>query len=390
MRYDFDQIIERRGTDSIKWGLYPDDVLPLWVADMDFVSPEPVVDALRRRVEHGVFGYGAEPIELRGVLCDHLQKLYDWRVDPEAFVFLPGVVTGFNLVCHVVGTSGDDVLIQPPIYPPFLSAPTNSDRSAVHAPLTYTGNGYEIDFDAFEATITPRTKLFLFCNPHNPTGHVFSRTELERLAEICIRRDLIICSDEIHKDFVYDGYHHVPIASLGPEVAERTITLFSPSKTYNIAGLQFSVAVATNPELRGRLKAATEGILDVPVNLMGYIAALAAYKQGDEWLFQVLKYLESNRDFVMRYVRERLPGITMVEPQGTYLAWLDCRGAGIDDEPAKFFLKRAKVVLSKGALFGAAGEGFVRLNFGCPRSILKETLSRMDVALASLRRASGY
>lgn len=388
MRYDFDQIIERRGTDSIKWATYPDDVIPLWVADMDFVSPQPVIDALRSRVEHGVFGYGFEPAELRSVLCDHFQRLYHWKVEPQDLIFLPGVVPGLNLVCRAIGSPGDEVLIQTPIYPPFLTAPANSGRTALLVPLTYHRKGYEIDFDAFEATITPRTKLFLFCNPHNPSGRVFSRGELEKLAEICVTHDLTICSDEIHKDFVFEGHQHLPIASLAPEIAERTITLFAPSKTYNIAGLQVAVAMTSNAKLRARLKAATEGVYDVPVGLMGYVAALAAYREGEEWLAQVLNYLQSNRDFVMLYVREQLPGIGVAKPEGTYLAWLDCREAGIEGDAAKFFLKKAKVALSKGSLFGAAGEGFVRLNFGCPRRTLEEALDRMSKALVDLGTSS--
>ncbi|MBI3977056.1 MAG: putative C-S lyase [Chloroflexi bacterium] len=379
-RIDFDRIVERRGTDSIKWSRYG-DALPLWVADMDFPSSERVIEALRRRIDHGVFGYGTEPAELRAVVQERLQRLYNWQVDAEEFLFLPGVVVGFNLVCRSVGEAGDGVIVQTPAYPPFFAAPTNGGRSTQLVPLVRTAGGYEIDFDAFEQAITPRTRVFLFCNPHNPTGRVFSRAELETLAEICIRHDLVICSDEIHQDFIYPGSRHIPIASLGPEVADRTVTLISPSKTYNIAGFHFSIALVKNPALRARLRATGIGLLHYP-GLLDYVAGCTAYKEGGEWLAQVREYLRANRDAVVRFVREHLPGVTAFEPEGTYLAWLDCRGAVADGKPGEFFLKEANVALSEGVTFGKDGEGFVRLNFACSRSILESALNRMREALA--------
>lgn len=383
MRYDFDEVIDRRGTDSVKWSLHSDDVLPLWVADMDFRSPKPVIDALRRRVEHGVFGYSVEPPELRDLLCEHLRRAHNWTVPPDHLVFLPGVVSGLNLACRVAGLPGDEVLIQTPIYPPFLVAPANASCVAKAVPLRYVDQRYEIDFDAFENAITARTKLFLLCNPHNPTGRVFSRAELEKLAEICLRRRVLICSDEIHKDFVYDGYRHLPIASLAPEIAEHTITLMSPSKTYNICGLHFAFAIVPRSDLRASMQRAAAGILDVPVNALAYVAAMAAYREGEAWLKQLRQYLQVNRDFLLDYVRSKLLGVAMPEPEGTYLAWLDCRGLALA-QPADFFLTRARVALSDGTLFGDAGQGFVRLNFGCPRSLLSKALDRMADALARL------
>ncbi len=382
--YDFDRIVDRRGTDSVKWSRYEADVLPLWVADMDFPSPDPVIDAVVKRVEHGVFGYGVEPQELRSTVQARLQGLYGWEVQPDDLLFLPGVVPGFNLAARAVGEQGDGVLIQTPVYPPFFAAGPNSGRTIEQAPLVLTDRGYEIDFDAFEAAITPRTRMFLLCNPHNPVGRVFTRPELERLAEICIRHDLIICSDEIHQDFIYDGRIHYPIAALGPEVAERTVTLIAPSKSFNVAGFHFSVAVITDPELRKRASAAGAGLLPNHLGVLDYVAGLTAYQKGDEWLRQVMVYLEGNRDFLMGYLRDNLPGVTMVEPEGTYLAWLDCRHAGIDGSPAEFFLREARVGLNEGKSFGSQSEQFVRLNFGCPRSTLMAALDRMKVALERL------
>ena len=365
----------------MKWRRYGEAVLPLWVADMDFPSPEPVIRALRERAEHGMFGYGIEPPELRIVIVERLLRLYGWPVAPEAVVFLPGVVTGFNLACHAVAAPNAGVLMQTPIYHPMLQAPANAGLTREEAQLTRQEDGqYRIDFNALKAAFTDQTRLFILCNPHNPVGRVFQREELERLADICLRRDVLICSDEIHCDLLFSGRAHIPIASLAPEIADRTITLMAPSKTFNVPGLRCSLAIVQNAELRRRFEAARGGI--VPgVNIMGFEAALAAYRYGQLWLTEVLRYLEANRDFLADYVNDHLPGITMVRPEGTYLAWLDCSQAGIPDNPSQFFLQEAGVALNDGCAFGRGGEGFVRLNFACPRSTLEEALDRMKRAL---------
>jgi cystathionine beta-lyase len=384
---DLDQIIDRRHTDSAKWRWYDkdgnEDVLPLWVADMDFVSPEPVIRALQERVNHGVFGYGLPPDDLGTVVQERLARLYDWHIEAGDIYFIPGVVTGFNQVCHAVGEPGDEVLVEPPIYYPMLYAPANAGRVLKTVPLVEGNERYEHDFDAFEEAITERTSLFLLCNPHNPVGRVFERDELERLAEICLRHDIVICSDEIHCDLVFPGYPHIPIASLAPEVAAQTVTLFAPSKTFNVAGLSCSIGVIQSPDLRDRVMDAGKGLIS-HVNVMGYTAALAAYRDGQEWLDAVLVYLEANRDYLLEYVAAHLPTVKCHQPEGTYLAWLDCREAGIPGNPHEFFLEQAQVVLNDGAVFGEGGEGFVRLNFGCPRATLTEALKRMQAAMEGL------
>lgn len=381
MRYNFDQIIDRRHSDSTKWRHYDADVLPLWTADMDFASPAPVVEALLDRVAHGVYGYCIESAELRAVVAERLGRLYGWRVEPDEILFQTGVLSGFQQVCRAVATARDGVLVQPPVYPHIYEAP--ADNGSVHqeSPLVRRQDGqYEIDLEAFESAITPETRVFILCNPHNPVGRVFTRMELERVAEICLRHNVVICSDEIHCDLVFDGYRHTPIASIAPEVAAQTVTLMAPSKTFNVAGLRCSMAIVPDEGLRRRLQAqAVKPFAEV--NILGFVAALAAYRDGQDWLDQVLAYLTRNRDWVVDFVANELPGVSAVSPEATYLAWLDCREAGIEGSPYQFFLDRAGVALQDGATFGTTGEGFVRLNFACPRPTLVEALERMKRAL---------
>ena len=387
MTYDFDRRIDRRGTHSDKWQKYGPDVLPLWIADMDFQSPEPVIRALRERVEHGVFGYLAfEQPEFHELFADRLLKRYNWRVSPDAVVLIPGVIPGFNVAGRVLAAPGDGLILQTPVYPPILRAASSIGLTREEAPLARRPDGsYAPDLDAFVAAIRERTRFFLLCNPHNPVGRVFSRDELTRLAEVCLRRGLAIVADEIHCELTLDGQRHTPIASLAPEISERTITLMAPSKTFNLAGLKCSVAIIPNAALREKFVAGRVDLVQT-VNVLGYAAAFAAYRDGQPWLDELLRYLEANRDFVVEYVRARLPGVAVAPPEATYLAWLDCRNAGpAAPDPFTFFLEKARVALSDGALFGAGG--FVRLNFGCPRSILTEALDRMSLALTGGRPA---
>ncbi len=389
MTYDFDRLVDRRHTDSSKWRKYGPDVLPLWVADMDFQSPEPVIRALRERVEHGVFGYLTfEQPEFHELFADRLLKRYGWRVSPDAVVLIPGVIPGFNVAGRILSTPGDGLVLQTPVYPPILRAASSIGLTREEAPLARRTNGrYEVDIDAFTAAIRDRTRLFLLCNPHNPVGRVFTRDELTSLAQVCLRRGLAIVADEIHCELTLGSQRHTPIASLDPEIAEQTITLMAPSKTFNLAGLKCSVAVIPNAALREKF---VNGRIDLvqTVNVLGYTAAFAAYRDGQPWLDELLRYLEANRDFVTEYVRTRLPGVAMYPPEATYLAWLDCRNAGeAGRDPYTFFLERARVALNDGALFGPGGAGHVRLNFGCPRSMLAKALDQMRDALTADRPA---
>lgn len=386
MQYNFDEIIPRRETESIKWNRYGKEILPFWVADMDFRSPQPVIDALEARVKHGVFGYPSENLALKETIQERLRYLYQWHIALEEIVFLPGVVNGFNLVIHALTQPGQQVLMQPPVYHPFLSAPQNAGAHRKDAPLQMDlKRRYQIDFDQFEDVIDSNTSMFLLCNPHNPVGRVFTENELSSMADICLKKDIYICSDEIHADIVYPGYRHLPIASLSPEIAQKTITLMAPSKTYNIAGLGFSFAVAQNSELRNKLKQARVGIVP-EVNLLGYTAALAAYQHGDEWLSQLLIYLEGNFQALVNNLQENIPVIKITPIEGTYLAWLDCRDLELEKSPYEFFLQNAGVAFNDGKIFGPGGEGFVRFNFGCPRSLMIEGLERMKQALENVKQ----
>lgn len=382
---DFDRPVDRRHTASLKWERYAGrDILPMWVADMDFQAPPAVLAALHQRVEHGVFGYTLPPAELIDTVVARLARDYRWQVEPGWLIWLPGLVTGLNLACRAVGEPGSGVLTTVPIYPPFLTAPAWSDRTLCPTPLAKSGEQWRMDFTAMAQALTPGTSLLLFCNPHNPTGRAYTEAELIEVASFCERHRLVICSDEIHCGLLLDQQRrHIPIATLAPEVAARTITLMAPSKTYNIPGLGVSFAVIPDEALRRRFRQVMAGI--VPhVNALGYTAALAAYRDSDPWLERLLDYLRANRDLVESRIAN-MAGLTMQHVEATYLAWIDARGLGHPD-PAAWF-EQAGVGLSDGREFD--GPGFVRLNFGCQRDLLHEALTRMEKALGRTTPAVG-
>jgi len=386
MSHNFDEIIERRGTDSIKWSQFAPDIIPMWVADMDFRSPEPVIRALHERIDHGVFGYGDAGKELKDVICERLLNRYQWKVEPEEIVFLPNLVNGLFVAGKGIGEPTDRILVQTPVYGPFLMSADQAKRPMDVAELTKVTDGrkirYEIDFDAFEAAITPQTSLFLLCSPHNPVGRVWERWELEKMAEICLRHNIVICSDEIHSDLIYSGYKHIPTATISPEVADNTITLLAASKTFNLPGLSLGFAIVKNPELRKRVTD-TYSSMGVHISSLGFVATIAAYREGQPWLDDLLKYLEGNRDYLENYVAQNFPRILTTHQEGTYLGWLDCCAADIPGLPHEFFTQEARVAVT-GGWFGQGCQGFVRMNYGCPRPVLVEALDRMHEALSRL------
>jgi len=392
MTYNFDEVIERRASGSFKWNEYPEDVLPMFVADMDFRTPQPIIDALEKRVEHGLFGYQWTGADLQELVCKRMARLYNWRVEPRHVIFLPGVVCGLNLVCRAVGTTGDAAITLTPIYPPFLTAPTNQGMSLQTVQLKPSNQGptirYEIDLEAFRAQITKSTKLFTLCHPHNPTGREFTQEELRQLGEICIEKDLFICSDEIHCDLTLDKTKHTPLATVSPEIADRCVTLMAPSKTFNLSGLGASYAIVQNNELRRRIRKAASGIV-ADINVLGLVALKAAYGSCDNWVPELLRYLLKNRDTFVDYVVRNLPSVKTTVPEATYLAWLDCRQAGIiSRDPYNFFLQESRVAVNDGASFGPGGEGFVRFNFGCPQAQMMRALEQMRHALEQLSQYS--
>jgi len=369
----FDAPVDRRGSDSIKWSKYAGrDVLPLWVADMDFAAPPPVIATLHQRIEHGVFGYGGPWPSLTESVLAHLESEYEWRIEAEWIVWLPGLVTGLNVACRAVD---GEVLTATPIYPPFLSAPHFSGRKLNRAELACTDAGWRFDQKALQSATTADTELFLLCHPHNPVGRCWNREELLELATFAEANDLIVCSDEIHCGLILDAdKRHIPFASLSPDAAKRSITLLAPSKTFNIPGLGCAFAVIPDARLRHRFAHAMHGI--VPhVNVLGLAACEAAYRDSGDWHRELVDYLRTNRDLVFAGVnREKGPIMKPVE--ATYLAWIDIRELGLAKPAAHF--EAHGLGLSDGADFGAPG--WLRLNFGCARSTLDEALKRFSTA----------
>ena len=383
MTFNFDHVPQRLGTDSQKWQKYAGrDILPLWVADMDFKASPAIVAALQQRVASGVYGYARPVGSTVNAFVDAMAQHYSWTIDPAWIVWLPGLVAGLNLTAQAYAEPGEEVLTLTPVYPPFISGPKNSGRISTAVPLRLVAHRWEIDWGALERAITPRTKLFFLCNPHNPVGRVWRRAELERLGEFCIRHNLVLCSDEIHCGLILDDLPHVPAASLGAALAQRTVTLMAPSKTYNIPGLCTSMAIISDATLRAKFIHASAGIM-AEVNVLGFTACEAAYRDSEPWRQALLQTLRSNRDLILDFVARELPGITIEAPiEATYLAWLNVTALKLADPIAHF--EQHGVGLSEGSFFGEPRGGHVRLNFGCPRATLEEALQRMKRAVAAI------
>lgn len=391
MRYDFDKVIERRNTGSSKWdnlkALFgSDDVLPLWVADMDFRIPQPIIDAISERIKHPVFGYTRVGAGAIGAVTQRLESKYGWKVSPESVVITPGVVPAVNAAVRAYAGEGGAVVVQSPAYPPFWATGPNNKVRTVTNLLRFEGGRYEMDFEALERAFAESgAKAMILCSPHNPVGRVWSREELVRVGEIALKAGAVVISDEIHCELVLKGHKHIPFASISPEFEANSITCFAPSKTFNVPGMHCSVAIIPDEDMRKRFNEARVGIQGTPA-FLAIIAMEAAFRHGDEWLEQVLDYIEGNLEFLIKYMEERIPAIKPVRPEGTYLVWLDCRGLGIEDpkELQKFFNEKAKVGMNAGYAFGPGGEGFMRMNIACPRSTLEEALKRIEEAVKLL------
>lgn len=392
MAYNFDEIIERRDTNSIKWNQYPADVLPLWVADMDFPTPEPIRDALHAMLNRGVLGYEFLQRHTKEVVAARMNRLYSWQIDPDWVVATTGVVSGFNIAARAVCKPGDGVLIHTPVYNMFYMLYKNLPLIQQSAPINLNIDGNvlhpELDMDALTGAFdsnNAKTRMFLLCHPNNPLGKIFTREELQAMAKLCLQKDVIIVSDEIHSELLLDNSKHIPMATLSPEIADKTITLIAASKTFNTAGLFCAFAIIPNADLRIRFQQANDEITG-HVSSMGLVASEAAFSgKCDDWLAELRVYLKDNRDFVVDYLTENFPAAKFTIPQATYLQWIDfseyVNAGKIDKPPFDFFLDRAKVALSSGKLFGEDCENFVRLNFGSPRKMIAEGLERMLLSL---------
>lgn len=390
MAFDFDTPLSRLGTHSVKYDLRRlkfgrDDVLPLWVADMDFAAPDCVRAALAQRVAHPLYGYTLTPESTFRAIADWQWRRHGWRVEREWISVLPGLVPALALCVQAFTRPGEGVVVQPPVYNPLFEAVERNGRRVVRNPLLWDGHRHRMDFDGLEAALTPDTRLLLLCSPHNPGGRVWRREELERLGELCLRHDLVAVSDEIHADLVYPGARHLPLAAVAPELAARTVVLNSPGKTFNIAGLNTAYALCPDPELRARLHAAASTLHLEGVNLFGTVALEAAYGGGEAWLEALLAYLRGNLDLVRDHFAHRLPHIGCPPPESTFLLWLDCRAwcrqRGLDDAGLRRRLIDAGLGLSPGTQFGPEGSGFMRLNFALPRPRLSDALPALTAAL---------
>jgi cysteine-S-conjugate beta-lyase len=381
MQYDFDEIVDRTNTSSMKWEKYKtSDIIPMWVADMDFKAPPQILDTIQQSIEHGILGYTLIPDGLDDIIIENLYTLYKWKVKKEWIIWAPGVVSALNVACAVCGRPSDKIVTTTPVYPPFFSAPSNNGKFLSTVPMIETRRRITLDFDALEKEFkNSSTSLFMFCSPYNPGGTVFTNQEITRLVELCHDHNVIICSDEIHSDLILDqSKHHIPTASVSKIAAKQTITLMAPSKTYNIPGLGASFVIISDKNLRTKVQLRMQGIVP-EVNLLGLFAARTAYNECHEWLKQLISYLGKNRDIVYTAIN-KMPGCRLNPIESTYLAWIDVRDTGLDD-PIAFF-EKAGVGLSDGSFFGQ--KGFVRLNFGCPESVLDKGLKRMKNALDSL------
>lgn len=386
--YNFDEIIDRTGHHSAKWSAVDDGCLPMWVADMDFRSPPSAIDAMIERARHGVFGYTIDPPKLKEAVVERMERLYNWRITADDVLFSPGLVLALCATCSGFGAPGNTVLIQTPVYGSFFKAVRANRKFVGNIDMDYIADDarafhYENDYDEFEMVARdPQTTIHLQCNPQNPAGFMYSRAELERIGEICLKHDVLIVADEIHSDLILEG-KHIPIATLSEEIAQNTLTMIAPSKTYNLAGMACSVLIAQNKEIRETMAAALQSI-SAHVNIMGYEAAYGAYSGGGEWLRQLLIYLKDNRDFAISYIREHMPQIKTTVPTSTYLLWMDMRGLSLGADLMDFLTNQAGLAPSPGLFFGSAGEGFVRLNFGCPRATLVTGLERLRTAVEQL------
>ena len=391
MKINFDEYIERRGTNCVKWddykerfaGLDTEGLLPMWIADMDFRAPQPVIDALENRIRHGIFGYNCKPDSFYNAIINWVKRRYVWEIKKDWVVFTPGVIPGFTIAIQALTQPGDGIIIQTPVYYPFANSIENNGRVIKNNKLRIKNGRYEMDFeDLKEKARDPKTKLLILSNPHNPVGRVWTSEELKKLADICLENDIKIVSDEIHGDIIFRGHKHIPLSSLGKEVADITITTCSPSKTFNVAGLQTAYMVIPSDSIREQFNKQLTANRIFNISALGQVTLEAAYNDSEDYLIQLLDYLEANLDYMEKFIRDELKNIKLYRPEGTYLVWLDFKGTGMrNDEIKRFIIEKAKIAVDQGDWFGEGGEGFARFNIACPRSTLERAMNQLKKAL---------
>ncbi|MCF8335723.1 MAG: PatB family C-S lyase [Bacteroidales bacterium] len=390
MSYNFDEIIPRANTNSVKYDLREklfgrDDVLPMWVADMDFRVPPPVSEAISKRTRHEIYGYSIRPESFYQAVMRWTERRYHWPIAREWLTFTPGIVPGVNLSIMTLTEPGDKVMIQPPVYFPFFQAVKKNGRQLVENRLFLHEGRYHIDMEDFEKQLKSGVKLFILSNPHNPGGSVWTRGELKTMGELCCRYGALIIADEIHSDIVFPGHVYTPMASISEEIKQNTVTFLAPSKTFNIAGLTTSVGIIPNRKFRGLFNEMIERIHLAHGNIFGNVALEAAYNYGEQWLEELISYLTGNVQLINEFIEDHIPGIQLIKPEGTYLAWLDCRELPVEnDRLNRFMVERAGVGMNEGSAFGENGTGFQRLNFGCPRKTLRTALENIEQAVGEI------
>jgi len=388
--YNFDKIINRRGTKSAKWdnlkSLYGDEeLLPLWVADMDFEAPPEVIKALTERAEHGVYGYTFISDEYCEAVRGWMKRRHNWQIEKEWILYTPGVVPAISYAIKAFTQPRDKIIIQTPVYHPFYHTIEENERYIVKNPLVYRDGQYHMDLENLERIIDDSVKMLILCSPHNPVGRVWTKEELTKLAEICLKYDILVVSDEIHFDIVYKGHKHTVFATLSDEISQNCVVLTAPSKTFNLAGLKVSNAIIPNEILRMKFRKELNKDHITAPNVFGERAMIAAYNHSEGWLDELLEYLEGNRDFFVEYMEKNIPKLKPIKPEGTYLVWVDCTELGMNPKELRdFFVNKCKLALNDGHMFGEEGSTFQRFNIGCPRSLLEEALHRIEVAVKNL------
>jgi cysteine-S-conjugate beta-lyase len=385
---NFDEVINRKNTGSVKWDTMkeygmPSDILPLWVADMDFKAPVGVIKALSDRVGHGIFGYTLPTDSYYDAVINWMNRRHDWGVQKEWIIIVPGIVPAIHFAVQTYTKEGDGVLVQRPVYNPFTDAVVKNGRKLINSPLVLKGDRYEIDFEDFEKKIVDNeVKLFILCSPHNPVGRVWTREELQGMGDICLKHNVLVVADEIHHDLIFKDKKHIPFASLGSKYSNICITCTSPSKTFNLAGLQISNIIIENKEILIRLNSYLESIALTMSNIFGMIGAEAAYNTGEEWLEELIDYIEVNKELVQKFMAEKFPSIKVLDSEATYLLWIDFRGLGMGKvELERFLAEDAKLWLTAGDTYGDEGFGFERMNLACPRSTIEKGLKQLEDAL---------